>query len=192
AKLSEQALTVRDLHNELVLEKSKSHEYKDAMVSLREEVTHFVGSSVESLVRKLLSSDEFYVALACVASLGKNYGVDRGLRMGRTDAEFEADVQKVSNFHVGVKVDFDKALDDFPTTPFPFLSKIVAASEGSLSDVAQLLLRPPKVVFSMLPRCCRTNLLVRPPKLSLLPPALMKLLNECFLDHASYDLAASI
>ncbi|GKC51354.1 hypothetical protein Tco_1074099 [Tanacetum coccineum] len=80
AKLSEQALTVRDLQNELVLEKSKSQEYKDVMDVLREEA------------------------------------------------------------------DFDKALDDFPTTPFPFLSKIVAASEGSLSDVSQIL--PDKFVRS--------------------------------------------
>ncbi|GKE20209.1 hypothetical protein Tco_1431721 [Tanacetum coccineum] len=36
--------------------------------------------------------------------------------------------------------DFDKALDDFPTIPFPFLSKIVVASEGGLPDVAQILL----------------------------------------------------
>ncbi|GKC56654.1 hypothetical protein Tco_1084252 [Tanacetum coccineum] len=136
AKLSEQALTVRDLQNELVLEKSKSQGYKDAMDGLREEVTQFVGSGVESLVRKLLSSDEFHAALARVASLGINYGVERGLRMGRTDVEFEAAVQKVSNFHAGAKADFDKALVDFPTTPFPFLSKIAAASGGTLSDVA--------------------------------------------------------
>ncbi|GJR55301.1 hypothetical protein Tco_1405822 [Tanacetum coccineum] len=77
AKLSEQALTIRDLQNEFVLERSKSQRYKDAM--------------------------------------------------------------DVSNFHVGAKADFDKALDDFPTTPFPFLSKIVAASECSLSDVTQIL-----------------------------------------------------
>ncbi|GKB92053.1 hypothetical protein Tco_0964325 [Tanacetum coccineum] len=128
AKLSEQALTVRDMQNELVMKKSKSQEYKDAMDGLREEVTHFVGSGVESLVQKLLSSDEFHAALAHVASLGINYGVERGLRMGRTDVEFEAVVQKVSNFRVGAKADFDKALDDFPTTPFPFFSKIVAAS----------------------------------------------------------------
>ncbi|GJX15427.1 hypothetical protein Tco_0216259 [Tanacetum coccineum] len=106
AKLSEQALTIRDLQNEL------------------------------GIVRKLLSSDEFHAALARVTSLSIKYGVERGLRMGRTDVEFEEVVQKVSNFHVGAKADFDKALDDFPTTPFPFLSKIAAASEGSLSDVA--------------------------------------------------------
>ncbi|GJT45742.1 hypothetical protein Tco_0954457 [Tanacetum coccineum] len=135
AKLSEQALTVRDLQNELVPEKFKSQEYKDVAGGLREEVTQFVSSGVESLVRKFLSSDEFHAALAPVASLGINYGVERGLHMGHTDVEFEAAVQKVSNFHVGAKADFDKALNDFPTTPFPFLSKIDAASEGSLSDL---------------------------------------------------------
>ncbi|GJV19934.1 hypothetical protein Tco_1368954 [Tanacetum coccineum] len=57
----------------------------DAVDGLREEVTQFVGSGVESLVRKLLSSDEFHVALAHVASLGINYGVERGLRMGRSE-----------------------------------------------------------------------------------------------------------
>ncbi|GKB90824.1 hypothetical protein Tco_0963096 [Tanacetum coccineum] len=139
AKLSEKALTVRDQQNKLVLEKSKSQEYKDDMDGLREEVTQFVGSSVEGLVRKLLSSDEFHAALARVASLGINYGVERGLHMGRTDVEFEAIVQKFSNFRVGAKADFDKALDDFPTTPIPFLSKIDAASEGGLPDVAQIL-----------------------------------------------------
>ncbi|GKE82426.1 hypothetical protein Tco_1552426, partial [Tanacetum coccineum] len=88
-----------------------------------------------SLVRKLLSSDEFHAALAHVASLGINYGVERGLRIGRTDVEFEVAVQKVYNFRVGAKADFDKALDDFPTTPFPFLSRIVSASKGGLPDV---------------------------------------------------------
>ncbi|GJY85002.1 hypothetical protein Tco_0499028 [Tanacetum coccineum] len=117
AKLSEQALTVRDLQNELVLEKSKSQEYKDVAGGLKEEVTQFVSSGVESLVRKLLSSDEFHAALDRVASLGINYGVERGLRMGHTDVEFEAAVQKVSTS-----------------------IKIVAASEGSLSDVDQILL----------------------------------------------------
>ncbi|GKE86374.1 hypothetical protein Tco_1560116, partial [Tanacetum coccineum] len=38
AKLSKQALTVRDLQNELSLEKSKSQGYKDAMDGLKEEV----------------------------------------------------------------------------------------------------------------------------------------------------------
>ncbi|GJR03618.1 hypothetical protein Tco_0526602 [Tanacetum coccineum] len=117
AKLSEQALTVRDLQNELALERSKS----------------------QGLVRRLLSSDEFHAALAHVASLGINYGVERVLRMGRTDADFEMAVQKVSNFQVGAKADFDKALVYFPTTPFPFLGKVAAAAGGTLFDVAQIL-----------------------------------------------------
>ncbi|GJZ23537.1 hypothetical protein Tco_0560996 [Tanacetum coccineum] len=94
---------------------------------------------MESLVRKLLSSNEFHAALARVASLGINYGFERGLRMRHTDVEFEAAVQKVSNFHVGAKADFNKALVDFPTTPFPFLSKIAAASRETLSEVTQVL-----------------------------------------------------
>ncbi|GKF03660.1 hypothetical protein Tco_0030583, partial [Tanacetum coccineum] len=130
-----QAFVVRDLHNQLALENAKSQGYKDIVDGLREEVTRFVGSGVESLVQKLLSSDEFYAFLAHVASLGINYGVERGLRMGRTDAEFEVAAQKVSNFHIGAKADFDKALVDFPTTPFPFLGKIVAAVGGTLSEV---------------------------------------------------------
>nr|GEV35572.1 hypothetical protein [Tanacetum cinerariifolium] len=119
AKLSEQALTIRDLQNELVSERSKSQGYKDAMDGLKEEILSL-----------LHLSDEFHVALARVSSLGINYGVERGLHMGRTDVEFEAAVQKVSNFHVGAKADFDMALDDFPTTPFPFVSKIDAVSEA--------------------------------------------------------------
>ncbi|GJY04923.1 hypothetical protein Tco_0370863 [Tanacetum coccineum] len=124
AKLSEQALTVRDLQNELALEKSKYQGYKDVMDGLREEVTQFVGSGVEGVVRKLLSSDEFHAALARVAYLGI------------------------------ITADFDKALVDFPATPFPFLSKIVAASGGTLSDVAQIL--PDKFV------CSATSVFVAP------------------------------
>nr|GEZ91077.1 hypothetical protein [Tanacetum cinerariifolium] len=47
-----------------------------------------------SLAQKLFSSDEFHAALARVASFGINYGVERGLHMGRSDVEFEAAVQK--------------------------------------------------------------------------------------------------
>ncbi|GJT91396.1 hypothetical protein Tco_1080241 [Tanacetum coccineum] len=53
-----------------------------------------------ALERRLLLSDEFHAALAHVVSLGVAYGVERELRMGRTDAEFEAAVQNVSNFSI--------------------------------------------------------------------------------------------
>nr|GEU57446.1 putative reverse transcriptase domain-containing protein [Tanacetum cinerariifolium] len=140
AKLSEQALNVRDLQNELSMEKSKFQGYKDVMDGLKEEVSQFLGSGVKGIIRKLLSSDEFHAALARVAFLGINYCIGMGLRMGRTDVEFEAAVQKVSNFYAGAKADSNKALVDFSTTPFPFLNKIVAASGGTLSVVAQILL----------------------------------------------------
>nr|GEY39308.1 hypothetical protein [Tanacetum cinerariifolium] len=80
-KLSKQALNMRDLQNELALE-------------------------------RLLSSDEFHAALARAASLDINYGT---------------------------KADFDKALVDFPTTPFPFLGKVAMAVGCTLFDVAQIL-----------------------------------------------------
>ncbi|GKC34003.1 hypothetical protein Tco_1046387 [Tanacetum coccineum] len=113
AKLSEQALVVRDLQNELASEKAQS--------------------------QRLLSSDEFHAALAHVASLGINYSFERGLRMGCTNDEFEAVAQKISNFHVGAKAAFDKALVEFPITSFLFLSKIAAEPIGSLSEVTQVL-----------------------------------------------------
>nr|GEX40108.1 hypothetical protein [Tanacetum cinerariifolium] len=58
------------------------------------EVAQFIGSGVEGLVRRLVSSDKFGVALARVVSLGINYGVERGLRMGHTDADFKMVVPK--------------------------------------------------------------------------------------------------
>nr|GEU94196.1 hypothetical protein [Tanacetum cinerariifolium] len=87
---------------------------------IRSEVTS-LDSKLENLQRESCSklSDEFHVALARVTSLGISYGVERGLRMGSTDVEFEAAVQKVSNFHVGAKADFDK----FPLLP-PVLMKV--------------------------------------------------------------------
>ncbi|GKB13664.1 hypothetical protein Tco_0847587 [Tanacetum coccineum] len=118
AKLSEQALTVRDLQNELALKRSKSQGYKNSANKLREEIAHFIGSGVEGLVRMLLSCDEFHVALTHVASLAINYGVERGLR---------------------AKADFDKALVGFPTTLFPFLGKVVAVARGTLFNVAHIL-----------------------------------------------------
>nr|GEX18350.1 hypothetical protein [Tanacetum cinerariifolium] len=136
ASLSRDASSAESTYSQLTNAKTTS-------VSLSEELTRidaklskqtltFVGTTVESLVRKLLSSDEFHVTLARVASLGINYGAGKGLRMGRTDVEFVAAIQKVFNFYVGSKDDFDNALDDFPTTLFPFLSKIAATSKGEM------------------------------------------------------------
>ncbi|GJX16803.1 hypothetical protein Tco_0217635 [Tanacetum coccineum] len=174
---------VKELQTELIdarvasIEKARSQGYKDDVDGLKEEVTQFVGSGMESLVQKLLSSDEFHDALARVASLGINYGVERGLRMRRTDAEFEAVAQKVSNFHVGAKADFDKALVDFPTIPFPFLSKIVTAFRGTLFEVTQVL--PDKHIRSVLPA-------------SVVLPIVNEDADQVILEHPPDALAATI
>ncbi|GKC30117.1 hypothetical protein Tco_1037411, partial [Tanacetum coccineum] len=91
---------------------------KAASAALIEELTRTDAKLSKQALTKLLSSDEFHASLARVASLGLNYCVDRGLCMGRTDIEFEAAVQ----------------------------NKIVAASGGTLSDLAQIL--PNKFVRS--------------------------------------------
>ncbi|GJW88614.1 hypothetical protein Tco_0163954 [Tanacetum coccineum] len=121
---------------QLVLEKAKSQGYKDAVDGLREEVTRFVGSGMESLVRCL----------------------------------------KVSNFHIGAKVDFDKALVDFPTTSFPFLGKIAATSEGTLFEVTQVL--PDKHIRSVT-------------SVRIAPPIANEDADQVPLEHASDDLATS-
>ncbi|GKA79243.1 hypothetical protein Tco_0785839 [Tanacetum coccineum] len=123
------SLKVKELQTELTDAWVASIGYKDAVDGLREEVTRFVGSGVESLVRKLLSSDKFHAALAHVASLGINYSVGRVLRMGRTEVEFEVASQKVSNFHIGAKADFDKLLLIFLLPIFPFLEKLLRLPE---------------------------------------------------------------
>ncbi|GJZ18612.1 hypothetical protein Tco_0554735 [Tanacetum coccineum] len=177
AKLSEQVLIVRDLQNELAFERSKSQGYKDAVDELRMEVTQFIGSGVEGLGRRLLYSAEFHAALAHVASLVINYGVERGLRMGHTDADFEAAARKVSNFHIGAEADFNKALVAFPTTPFLFLGKVVAAAAGPFSEVTQIL--PDKLACSATP-------------VSIVPPLVNEASSQVPLDHASDDSASKV
>ncbi|GJW36856.1 hypothetical protein Tco_0059776, partial [Tanacetum coccineum] len=93
----------------------------------------------DKLIREsVLSSDEFNFALARVLYLGITFGVERGLRMGRTDAGFEEASQNVLNFFVGAQAEFDKAVAAFPSTRFPFLDKIIVAAGGALPDVANI------------------------------------------------------
>ncbi|GJX32068.1 hypothetical protein Tco_0241923 [Tanacetum coccineum] len=145
AKLSDQALVVSDLQNILALERSKSQEYRDTASAaehrfddLRSESTHFVGSGVDCLIHKLLSSDEFNATLAYIFYPGITSGVKRGLRMGRTETEFEEASQKVSNFFIGAEAEFNKAVAALPSTNFPFLAKVAAAAEGAFSEVASI------------------------------------------------------
>nr|GEV30413.1 hypothetical protein [Tanacetum cinerariifolium] len=152
----------------LSLERSKSRECKDVADGLRAEVSRFVGSGVECLVRRLLSSDEFHATLARVTSLGIASGVERGLRMGHTNAKFEAVAQNVSNFSIGAEAKFNKAIAALPSTLFPFLGKVDPATEGALSDITQIL--PDKLVRSVAP-------------VSTVPPVVSEALDQALVDH---------
>ncbi|GJR34604.1 hypothetical protein Tco_1210288 [Tanacetum coccineum] len=66
------------------------------------------------LVRRLLSSNEFHAALAHIASLGISYGVEMGLRMGRTDTKFEVAIRNVSNFFIVSEGALSKVTMIFP------------------------------------------------------------------------------
>nr|GEZ57232.1 hypothetical protein [Tanacetum cinerariifolium] len=55
--------------------------------NLQNDVTRFLRVDLDHLVRKLLTSDEFNVAFANILTLAINFGVERGMRMGRTVAE---------------------------------------------------------------------------------------------------------
>ncbi|GKF87833.1 hypothetical protein Tco_0258710, partial [Tanacetum coccineum] len=55
----------------------------------------------------------------------------------------------VSNFSVGAKAEFKKALAAFPSIQFPFLGKFAAAAECTLSEVTKIL--PDKLVRSATP-----------------------------------------
>nr|GEZ52118.1 hypothetical protein [Tanacetum cinerariifolium] len=92
----------------------------------------------DGLVRKILSSDEFNATLARILSLGINSGVKRGLCMGRSDLKFQEASQKVSNFVLGDKAEFDEAVDGLPSTSFPFLLNIFEVVRNVLPDVARL------------------------------------------------------
>ncbi|GJZ78893.1 hypothetical protein Tco_0643730 [Tanacetum coccineum] len=133
SKLSEQELVLRSLENKLVFQESETQKYKDMVAAAEQrfghlhiDVTLFVSSDFDCLIRKLLSSDEFNATLARILSL-------------------EA-LSKVSNFVLGAQAKFDKAVDDFPSTSFPFLVKISEAVGNALPDVDKL--QPNKLVRS--------------------------------------------
>ncbi|GJU51912.1 hypothetical protein Tco_1221467 [Tanacetum coccineum] len=125
AKLSKQALTVRDLQNELALERSRSQGYKDAADELKTEVTQFIGSGVEGLVRRFLSSDEFHVALTHVASLGINYGVERGCVRDVLMLILIQLLEKFLTFILVLTLILTKLLLPFPLLHFPFLARLL-------------------------------------------------------------------
>ncbi|GKB48759.1 hypothetical protein Tco_0899512 [Tanacetum coccineum] len=88
------------------------HRFND----LRSEVAHFVSSDIDSLVRRFLSIDELNATLASILYLVITSGVERGLRMRRTDVEFKQASQNVFHFFIGAEAEFNKAVDALPST----------------------------------------------------------------------------
>ncbi|GJR81398.1 hypothetical protein Tco_0152183 [Tanacetum coccineum] len=116
---------VTSAENELASERSRSQGYKDVVDELKMEVTQFIGSSVEGLVRRLLSSDEFHVALAHVASLGINYGVERGCVWDVLMLILRQLLEKFLTFILVLTLILTKILLPFPLLCFPFLARLL-------------------------------------------------------------------
>ncbi|GJS78589.1 hypothetical protein Tco_0728470 [Tanacetum coccineum] len=106
-------------------------------------------SDFTPLVRKFLKSGEFNQAFASVLNIAISVGVERGLRIDRIDEEFRGLSQKVSGFIPDAKEKFDRVIDAFPDTTFPFLDKISQHSRSSLQDIARL--EPDRVTSSHQP-----------------------------------------
>ncbi|GKA51266.1 hypothetical protein Tco_0744462 [Tanacetum coccineum] len=92
----------------------------------------------ELIGTKFLKSGEFNQASAGVLNTAISVGVERGLRMGRTDEEFRGLSQRVVGFIPDAKEKFVRVVATFPNTTFPFLDKVSQNSQSSLQDIARL------------------------------------------------------
>ncbi|GKC69196.1 hypothetical protein Tco_1115079, partial [Tanacetum coccineum] len=105
SKLAELEVTLKDLKRELTFQESKTHKYKDMAAdgeerikSLHDGVTYFLRVDFDHLFRKLLTSDEFNLALGNILTLAINSGVEREMCMGRNEAQFQKALRRLSNF----------------------------------------------------------------------------------------------
>ncbi|GJY49564.1 hypothetical protein Tco_0439520 [Tanacetum coccineum] len=112
-------------------------------------ITSFFQSDFTPLVRRLLKSSEFNRAFTWVLNTTISIGVERGLRMGRTDEESRGLSQRVDGFIPDAKEKFDRVIAAFLDTTFPFLDKVSQHSQSSLQDIARL--EPDRVTPSSQP-----------------------------------------
>ncbi|GJY32390.1 hypothetical protein Tco_0415885 [Tanacetum coccineum] len=101
-------------------------------------------------------SSEFNRAFASVLNTAISVGVERGLRMDRTDEEFRGLSQRVAGFIPDAKEKFDRVVTAFPDTTFPFLDKVSLHSQSSLQGIA--LLEPDRVTPSSHPSSATVSL----------------------------------
>ncbi|GJW77211.1 hypothetical protein Tco_0138893 [Tanacetum coccineum] len=126
----------RSERHTLANEKAKIEEELKSQLEHRERqaeeiqgsITSFFQSDFTLLVRRFLKSSEFNRAFTGVLNTAISVGVERGLRMGRTDEEFRGLSQRVAGFISDAKEKFDRVIAVFPDTTFPFLDKPSSAT----------------------------------------------------------------
>lgn len=150
-ELAQARSRLKDLKRQVSMQESETHECRDLVAEhereinkIRTNVTSFFHDDFEKLVRRFLGSGEFNQALAHVASLAVSSGFERGLRMGRSESEFQDVSRMVSNFIPGAEKKFNDVVASLPTQAFPFFSKVSRSAENNLQDIAQL--EPDKIV----------------------------------------------
>ncbi|GJS03232.1 malonyl-coenzyme A:anthocyanin 3-O-glucoside-6''-O-malonyltransferase-like protein [Tanacetum coccineum] len=154
----------RSERDTLAKEKAKIEEELKSQLEHRERqaeeiqgsITSFFQSDFTPLVRRFLKSSEFNRAFAGVLNTAISVGVERGLRMGRTDEEFRGLSQRVAGFIPDAKEKFDRVIAAFPDTTFPFLDKVSQHSQSSLQDIARL--EPDRVTPSSQPSSATASL----------------------------------
>ncbi|GJX23548.1 hypothetical protein Tco_0227993 [Tanacetum coccineum] len=130
-------------------------QHKESAARASEEVSG-LKAELGALKSKFLKSSEFNRAFAGVLNTAISVGVERGLRMGRTDEEFRGLSQRVTGFIPDAKEKFDRVIAAFPDATFPFLDKVSQHSQSSLQDIARL--EPDRVTPSSQPSSVTASL----------------------------------
>ncbi|GJX08164.1 hypothetical protein Tco_0196096 [Tanacetum coccineum] len=133
----------------------KHRKYRSERDTLAKEKAKIEEELKSRLEHRSLKSREFNRAFAGVLNTTISVGVERGLRMGRTDEEFRGLSQRVAGFIPDAKEKFDRVIAAFPDTTFPFLDKVSQHSQSSLQDIARL---EPDMVDSSSPAPCSASL----------------------------------
>ncbi|GJZ38831.1 hypothetical protein Tco_0585394 [Tanacetum coccineum] len=119
-------------------------QHKESTVHASEEVSGLKAESErDNLTKEKAKIEE---ELKSQLEHRESVGVERGLRMDRTDEEFRGLSQRVAGFIPNAKEKFDRVIATFPNTTFPFLDKVSQNSQSSLQDIARL--EPDRVTSS--------------------------------------------
>ncbi|GJU67851.1 hypothetical protein Tco_1254110 [Tanacetum coccineum] len=140
------AMEKAKIEEELVGTKSQLENCERQAEEIHGSIASFFQSDFTPLVRRFLKSGEFNRAFAGVLNTTVSVGVERGLRIDRTDEEFRGLSQRFVGFIPDAKEKFDRVVATFPDTTFLFLDKLSQNSQSSLQDIARL--EPDRVTSS--------------------------------------------